>query len=331
MMRLRHKLLIHAFRISDQLILIATMIVVVAFVHERGHFRYLWEIPISVQSPVNAFGAMSVFLSWAAIFNYFVRYDANRFTPLATNVRNVLKATSASTFVLFIVGQAFAISMVQARVVFVFWIFSSFLCVASRVLMRFALSKLRRSGLNCRYVVFVGTGAKAVDLARRVDRRSELGYRVAGFIAENGETTVGEGDEKVRWPVLGRLSAFREFLEKGTVDEVMVCLPLKERFKEIYDIIALCRDLGVVVRVMPDMADAKTFSGFQVETFDGDNVITFFRQSQLWQLLAKRALDVTVSVVMLVLLSPLLLIIALIIKVTTPGPVFFAQEPVPAA
>src|ERR1044072_3657504 len=104
MMRLRHKLLIHAFRLSDQMILIGTMIVVVALFHEHGHFRYLWEIPDSVHSPVNAFGAMSVFLGWAAIFNYIVRYDANRFTSLGAAIRDVLKATSVSTFVLFIVG-----------------------------------------------------------------------------------------------------------------------------------------------------------------------------------------------------------------------------------
>jgi exopolysaccharide biosynthesis polyprenyl glycosylphosphotransferase len=326
MMRLRHKLLIHAFRVSDQLILVATLIVLVGFIHEHGHFSYLAEIPSSVHSPVNAFGAMTVFLAWAVMFNYIVRYDANRFTALSTAIRSVLKATAVSTFVLFIVGQAFAISMLENRVVFLFWIITSILCAASRIVLRRMLMKLRRSGMNCRYVVVVGTNERAVNLVRRIDHHPELGYRVAGFIAENGETTVAHGNDNARWPIIGKITEFKSFLEKGTVDEVMVCLPLKDRFKEIYDVISLCRDLGVVVRVLPDVGDAKILTGFQVEVFEGDWVVTLFRENLLWQLFAKRALDLVASVIGLIVLSPLLLTIALIIKVTDPGPIFFSQE-----
>jgi len=326
MMRLRHKLLIHVYRISDQLILIGTLIVLVAFLREGGRFSYLLELPASVHSPVNAFGAMAVFLGWAAIFNYIVRYDANRFTPLSASIRNVLKATTVCAFTLFVIGELIAVSMLTNTIIILFWIVTSVLCVASRVSLRLMLMKLRRSGMNCRYVVIVGTNSRALDLVRRIDARSELGYRVAGFVAENGQTSVGEGEEKDRWPIVSRISDFKSFLEKGTVDEVMVCLPLKDKFREIYDIIHLCRDLGVVVRVLPDLPEVRSFSGFQVEMFEGDCVVTLFRESLLWQLLAKRALDLVVSTIMLIVLSPLLLVVALVIKLTSPGPVFFAQE-----
>jgi len=326
MMRLRHKLLIHAFRISDQIILMGTLIVAVAFLREKGRFSYLLEIPASVHSPVNAFGAMTVFVAWAFIFNYFVRYDANRFTSMGTAIRNVVKATSSATFVLFMVGEIFGISMLSRPVVVSFWIVASFLCVASRVILRMMLTAMRRSGMNCRHVVIVGTNARAVSLAQRIDAHSELGYRLAGFIAENDETSIGHNHDNLRWPIVGRISEFKSYLEKGAVDEVMVCLPLKERFKEIYELISLCRDLGIVVRVLPDVGDAKILSGFQVEIFEGDFVVTLFRESLLWQLFAKMALDLVVSTLMLIVLSPLLLAVALGIKFTSPGPIFFAQE-----
>lgn len=326
MMRLRHKLLIHAFRVSDQLILIGTMIVLVGLIHEHSHFYWLQEIPVSVSSPVNAFGAMTVFLGWAVIFNFIVRYDANRFTSVATALKNVLQATSLCTFLVFIIGQAFAISMLEARVVFLFWVVSSILCISSRVVLRLMLMMLRRSGLNCRYVVFVGTNDRALDMVRRIDERPELGYRVAGFIAENGDRPDCSPDEEKRWPILGKITDFKAFLEKGTVDEVMVCLSLKDKFKEIYDITCLCRDLGVVVRVLPDLSETAMLSGIQLETFEGDCVITFFRENLLWQLLAKRALDMVVSLLMLIVLSPLMLTVAAIIRLTSPGPVLFAQD-----
>ena len=327
MMRLRHKLLISAFRISDQVILCGTLIALVALIHEHGRLGFLGELPVSVQSPVNAFGAMMVLLGWATIFNYVVRYDANRFTPLSTAVKSLIKATALCTFMLFMVGKTFGVSMLSNNlIILLFWPITTLLGIASRVVLRVMLMKFRKSGHNCRHVVLVGTNPRTLEFAKRIERRPELGYRIAGFISENGEHPGDSVGEKGDWRILAHLSGFKGFLEKGTVDEVMVGLPLKENFKEIYEVILLCRDLGVVVRVLPDLADVKAFAGSQVELFDGDCVVTFFRENLLWQLFVKRALDLVVSSVMLVMLSPLLLGVALIIRFTSPGPALFFQE-----
>lgn len=326
MLRLRHKLLIHLFRLFDQVILIGTLIAMVSIFHERGHIYWLSEIPTAVHSPVNAFGAMLLFLCWAGIFNYVVRYDANRFTPLATSILNVLQAIALCTFVLFVVGGTLDISMLPNKVVLSFGAVSGVIGITSRVVLRVMLMKVRRSGLNCRHVVFVGTGERATSFARSVEARPELGYRLNGFIAENGETVIPGAADKPDWKIVGHISEFKAFLAKGTVDEVMVCLPLRDKFKEIYQIIQLCRDLGVVVRVLPEQDDVLMFAGVQVETFGKDCVVTLFRENLLWQLLIKRAMDFVVSLVMLIVLSPLLLVIALLIKFTSPGPVFFKQE-----
>ncbi|MDZ7295922.1 MAG: sugar transferase [candidate division KSB1 bacterium] len=326
MLRLRHKLLIHAFRLSDQLILIGSLLVLIAVFREGGSFRYLRELPISVHSPINAFGAMSLLVTWAVVFHYLVRYDANRFTSLGAAIWGVVKATATCTFILFLVGEMFAISLLSNTVVALFFPVTCLLAIGSRVVLRFTLGKLRESGLNCRYLALVGTHERALQLARRIEARPELGYRIAGFIAENGQTTAGSEAEQHGWKIVGRLSEFREFLEKDIVDEVLVCLPLKERFRDVYDIIQLCRDLGVVVRFAPDMADVKAFAGAQIEVFEGDCVVTFFRERLLGQLLVKRILDVVGSAVLLILLSPLFLLVAVLIKLDSPGPVFFVQE-----
>jgi exopolysaccharide biosynthesis polyprenyl glycosylphosphotransferase len=326
MMRLRHKLLIHAFRVSDQVFLIGSLLFWVALVREHGSLQFLRDLPTSVHSPVNAFGAMLLVLGWVGLFTYFVRYDANRFTSLSTGIRQLLKATTASTFLLFIVGELFDVSMLSNMVIILTWVSTSLLGVASRVVLRGMLMKMRRSGMNCRYVVVVGTNGRAVDVVHRIDEHPELGYRVAGFIAEQDETSVDQSRGPVKWPIVGKIADFKSFLERGTVDEVMVCLPLRDCFRQICDVVSLCRDLGVVVRVMPDIADARILNDLQVEVFEGDAVITLFRENMLWQLLAKRALDVVVSAAMLVILSPLLIAVALTIKFTSPGPIFFAQE-----
>jgi exopolysaccharide biosynthesis polyprenyl glycosylphosphotransferase len=106
----------------------------------------------------------------------------------------------------------------------------------------------------------------------------------------------------------------------------MVCLPVEARFSDIADIIQQGRDLGIVVRLMPHLRDPGLLKSLYVEHFENEYVITLFREQMLLQLLAKRLVDLIVSLVVLALLSPLLLLVALLIKLTSPGPVFFTQE-----
>ena len=327
MMRLRHKLLLQAFRISDQAIMVGTLIALVTLIHENGHLYWLSDIPVSVQSPLNAFGAMMMVLGWTFIFNYIVRYDANRFTSLAASIKSLALAITLCTFMLFMVGKALGVSMLSNnRIILLFWPIALLMAIASRIVLGLMLMKLRRSGLNCRHIALVGDNARTIAFAKRIEARPELGYRIAGFITESekppGETV---GDHPA-WSVGSSLAHFKEFLEKGTVDEVMVGLSMKDNFAQIYEIIRMCRDLGVVVRLLPDLDDVQTFAGTQIEFFEGDCVVTFFRENLLWQLLVKRAMDLSISLVMLVILIPFLLGIALLVKFTSPGPVFFIQE-----
>jgi exopolysaccharide biosynthesis polyprenyl glycosylphosphotransferase len=90
--------------------------------------------------------------------------------------------------------------------------------------------------------------------------------------------------------------------------------------------VRLAQELGIVVRLFPDQVSSTLLSRLHVERFEGDYVITLFREQMLMQLLGKRLMDITLSLLALVLLSPFLLAIALIIKLTSPGPILFAQE-----
>jgi exopolysaccharide biosynthesis polyprenyl glycosylphosphotransferase len=83
--------------------------------------------------------------------------------------------------------------------------------------------------------------------------------------------------------------------------------------------------LGIVLRYFPDPAGARILAHSQLEKFEGDAVLTMFREQMLWHLFGKRIMDLTVSFLMIILLSPLLLGVALVIKFTSPGPVLFIQ------
>ncbi|HEY2081254.1 MAG TPA: sugar transferase [Verrucomicrobiae bacterium] len=323
MMRLRHKLLIHGFRIFDQALLVGVLAVWIALVPEHGSFAYIRELINETYGWREIAGLLMLVMGWVIIFSSIIHYDANRFTTLMSSVWALVKATACSAFLLFIIGQGLSISKLPGEVVFLFWATTTLVGIISRIVLRWILSTVRKSGFNCRHVIFVGTDSHAVDLARNIESHPELGCRVVGFVAEDKKAV---GTPLANWPVVASIDHIKAFLENKSVDEIIICLPIQEYFGQIYRVFELCRELGVVVRLIPREADLKVLTRLQIESFGDFSVITFFREKLLLQLLLKRIMDVVVSLTALLLLSPLMLVIGLIIKFTNPGPVFFVQE-----
>ena len=163
-------------------------------------------------------------------------------------------------------------------------------------------------------------------MADRIESRRELGYEIEGFLFADVGSAGHLGRIEARWKVLGPVADLLNQLKKGVVDEVMFCLPLRENFPLACDVVGLCSDLGVVVRLVPDLGNTQLLSRTQVEEFEGDQMVTFFRENLLFQLFVKRVMDLFGSVLLLVVLSPLLLVTAAAVKFTSPGPVFFGQQ-----
>jgi exopolysaccharide biosynthesis polyprenyl glycosylphosphotransferase len=109
------------------------------------------------------------------------------------------------------------------------------------------------------------------------------------------------------------------------VDEVVLALPVRSLHSRASEIAALCEEQGIVVRLF-DVFDLKS-SQSRAEEFDGHPVITHYRGSlDGWAGMAKRGIDVLVSLLALVFISPVLLITAILIRLTSPGPVLFVQK-----
>jgi exopolysaccharide biosynthesis polyprenyl glycosylphosphotransferase len=315
--------LIHAFRVFDQALLVFALAVWIALVPEHGSFAYVRELINETYGWREIAGLLMLVLGWVIIFSSIIHYDANRFTTLMSSVWALIKATTASAFLLFVIGGGLNISKLPNPVILLFWASTTLVGIASRIVLRWILTAVRKSGFNCRHVVFVGTDGHALDLARNIESHPELGCRVVGFVAEDKKAV---GSALANWPVVANIENIKAFLESKSVDEIIICLPIQDYFGQIYRVFELCRELGVVVRLIPREADLKVLTRLQIESFGDFSVITFFREKLLLQLLLKRIMDVVVSVTALLLLSPLMLVIALIIKFTSPGPVFFVQE-----
>ncbi len=181
---------------------------------------------------------------------------------------------------------------------------------------------VRRQGLNTRRLLVVGTGKRAEEFVKRVDRHSEWGFEVLGAIDDEpgrGITRVG------RLSVLGSLEDISQIFHRDAVDEVVFVVP-RSRLNSLQGAIEDCETEGVVVTVAVDLFDTK-LARSSVTELDGLPLLHFkTTHAKEWELLIKRLFDFAASGLGLLVLSPLFLVMAVLIKTTSKGPVFFKQN-----
>jgi exopolysaccharide biosynthesis polyprenyl glycosylphosphotransferase len=205
-----------------------------------------------------------------------------------------------------------------------FWLLSSLLLVASRLVLRWLLAQTRLHGRNLRDILIIGTNARSVGFAKNLQSRPELGYRIIGF-ADQG----WEGSEEFRgsgFRLLCSLDELPNFFRKNVVDEVLIALPIRSFHDHASQIAALCEVQGIMFRVLPNLFDLKSSRSW-TEELEGEPMVTHHNGiSEGWQLMFKRMLDFTVALTALIVLSPVLVGAAILIILTSPGPVFFIQR-----
>jgi exopolysaccharide biosynthesis polyprenyl glycosylphosphotransferase len=181
---------------------------------------------------------------------------------------------------------------------------------------------VRRQGLNTRRLLVVGTGKRAVEFVKRADKHPEWGFEVLGAIDDEP----GRGVARVgRLDVIGTLEDIPAIFHRDAVDEVVFVVP-RSRLNSLQGAIEDCETEGVVVTVAVDLFDTK-LARSSVTELDGLPYLHFkTTHAKEWELLLKRLFDFAASGLGILVLSPLFLVMAVLIKTTSKGPVFFKQN-----
>jgi exopolysaccharide biosynthesis polyprenyl glycosylphosphotransferase len=199
------------------------------------------------------------------------------------------------------------------------WAFTIVLVTLGRLLNSRLRWSLQSQGVGAARVLIVGTGETGRMVLRAIRRSPGLGYEVVGMVSQDSKA------EKADVPVLGTTEELPSLIASEAIDEVIIALP-EATSGEMLPIISDCHRAKVATRVYP--------SAFQLITSDlsighlGGLPLLTVRDTVLrgWRLTLKRAMDVVGSTVGLVLLSPFLLLLALLIKLDSAGPAFYTQE-----
>ncbi len=256
------------------------------------------------------------------VFAFYRLYHRQRATSHIDELYSIFGAASVGTIVaIALIWLIYKNQLDYPRLMMVYtWLLTIILVWLGRIVHSRVQWWLQSRGYNESRLLIVGTGDIGRMILQKIRQSPGLGYRVIGFIDDNGAPSNVLGV-----PVLGNTDDLSRLIREHYIDEVIIALP-EASHQDILAIIACCEPTRVTIRVFPDVFQIMA-SEVSIGDLSGLPLLTI-RDVALrgWKLAVKRATDIVGSAVALILLSPLMLLIAILIKLDSPGPVFYVQE-----
>ncbi len=260
---------------------------------------------------------------WYIAFELQGLYRSHRLSTFADEFKEIARAVlvaSVSLFMVAEVGDWDTITLLTAGYVAGI---AMALIVGMRMLVRLNLRRLRLRGHNIKKLLLVGNGPRAEWLATQVAERTDLGYRLVGYVDEERRLK-NRALNSVPW--LGRFEDLRRVIANEVIDEVFITLPIKSQYSRIEEAITILEEQGIMVHLFSDLFPHKLARSRAWE-FEGTPLVSLHSAPSIsWRTEAKRVIDFVGSAILLLLFLPLFLLVAIAIKLDSPGPVFFVQE-----
>ena len=256
------------------------------------------------------------------LYSAFNLYTPKRVQGRRLEYGNVIKANLLGLLIFLAMTMAVKKIDFSRGVVFTFFALNVTTDIIARVIIRGLLRDMRRRGMNLKHILLVGYGQAAREYIDRILENPQWGYRVLGILDDNSErSTVYRG---IR--IIGRTEELVELMKVNTLDEIAITLGLSEYYK-LERIVAQCEKSGVHTKFIPDYGNIIPTKPY-TEDLMGLPVINirYVPLSNTFNAIIKRAVDIVGSLVCLVLFSPVMLVTAVLIKLTSPGPLIFKQE-----
>jgi len=284
--------------------------------------RLPWGLPLGRQPPLNPLTYVLVAVIWLAVFLLLSVWDPRRMVAIVDDLQGVTLAVIACALVF--AGTLYLSYRDISRLLFAYFIatdlvlllgFRIFLHLIFRLIMRGRRHSITR-------VLIIGAGKAGRKMAQAMRENRAVGLRPVGFL-DDAPAKQGKRFEGVT--VLGELGSICQMVKEHEVDEVVFALPLRAHRKLVNLVIDLQR-LPVNVRVVPDFFDLAFFQA-TTEDFGGLPLISL-REPAIngHRRVVKRAFDLAMGAMLLVLFAPSMALIALLIKLDSEGPAIFKQE-----
>jgi len=258
------------------------------------------------------------------VFLYYIfqLYTPKRMAGRKREFYNIVKANSFGALLFIVAIYAIDRRDFSLSMILLFYIMNIVLATIVRNMIHTFLRIMRKRGYNVKYILLVGYSRAAEEYINRIRSNPQWGYVVRGILDDK----VPRGTMYRGVKVLGKIDNLFVILPDSKLDEISVTLALED-YNRLEEIVSLCEKSGVHTKFIPDYNSVIPSSPY-MEDLQGLPVINIRHVplTNTLNLIFKRIVDIVGSVFAIVLVSPIMLITAIAIKLTSKGPVFFSQE-----
>ena len=278
---------------------------------DTGNIAYYYAVK-------NPFPSLLLLCFFLVVFQYMGLYDSFRTHSAYVELRKLFVALSVSTAFAMILLFLFKIQEFSRGVAILFFIISYLALGAKRLCVRMVLRSARTRGYNRKFSLVIGSGELAAKYIRSIRDNPQLGFYCIGY--------VGNRVEDAETPYLGSYDELEEILQHHRPDEIIIALEMEES-AQVNSIICCCENQGIRTCVIPAFNDYLPSSA-NIDSI-GDVRLINIRAVPLdivFNDAFKRIFDILFSACILILFSPLYLVLAIGVRLSSPGPIFFTQE-----
>ncbi len=282
-------------------------------------------IDISME-PEFWFPILFIYCFWLLVFFmvglYRSWYAASRFDELALMFKTISLGCLFLFFAVFVDDQGRNVAISSRMLIAIYWGILLVFVSTGRLGLRSIQRRMLIAGIGTHNTVIVGSAGKARELYDEVVRYPALGYKVLGFAGIDGRNIVRA---KTDVPLLGVIDDLGDIIEKNSIREVLIALDSSDHDR-LLDIISKCNSHKVGLKIMPDLYDIISGQARTNQIYGFPLIEISPELMRPWEETTKRIIDVVVSLLILIIGLPLWILIAIIIKLESPGSVLYKQE-----
>lgn len=262
-----------------------------------------------------------IYLYWVVLFSFLGMYQQwffkSRFDEFISIVKSVFIGCFILFFAIFIDDFIKEAQVISRLLILIYWIIMVMFVSFGRVFIRSFQYKMLEKGIGLKNTVIVGSGKNAYELLEMINNYPKLGYKFIGFIGVDNQ--INNGKE------IGKLENLKQIIGREKINVVLVASEQKTK-NVLIDTINFCSDESVSVKIMPEMYEiisgmAKTQQIYGLPLMEVKTELMSFPAK-----IIKRLIDITISLFVIIVLSPIILLTSFLIKITSKGPVFYTQK-----
>lgn len=285
--------------------------------------RYGWLTPHLGRQSLGEFSKILIGLVpiYLLLYSFCHLYGSKRSQNKWTDLFHLIQANTLGIF-LFVTYSIFSKQTEFMRAfLIIFYITNITFAFSFRMLLQAILRRYRKKGYNLKHVLVLGYSRTAEMYIKRILYNPSWGYRIHGILDDN----IAKGTRYKDISIIGKIKELPALLAQNTLDEIVITLSIRE-YGKLEDIVAICEKSGVHTKFIPDYNNIIPTRPY-IEDLNGLPVVNIRNVplSNTINRFLKRAMDIIGAAFAIIIFAIPMLIVAILIKTTTPGPLIFSQ------